>query len=269
MDEGAMRLDAFLHQFGFAESRQKAKQLIINGNIYVDDECVRKPSASVTEKNHVEIKGDVMPYVGRGGLKLEAALRQFGLTVQNFRCVDIGASTGGFTDCLLQHGARVVYAIDSGSQQLAEKLKEDSRIVNMENFHVKNLNADVIGGRADFITADVSFISLTHVFVPVVQTLKYYTGGNNGKFTALIKPQFEAGRAALNKRGIVRDQRTHLRVILELREAARKQGLFLRDIMPSPILGGDGNREYLALFLRCPGGSETLLTENEIRLKCF
>ena len=134
---------------------------------------------------------------------------------------------------------------------------------------MKNLNADVIGGRADFITADVSFISLTHVFVPVVQTLKYYTGGNNGKFTALIKPQFEAGRPALNKRGIVRDQRTHLRVILELREAARKQGLFLRDIMPSPILGGDGNREYLALFLRCPGGSETLLTENEIRLKCF
>lgn len=268
MNEEILRLDVFLHRRGFAESRQKARQMILNGNVYADGVCVRKPSAAICSENQVEIRGDVMPYVGRGGLKLEAALRQFCISVQNLLCVDIGASTGGFTDCLLQHGARKVYAVDSGSNQLADKLRSDPRVVCMENLHVKNLDAGAVGGAADLITADVSFISLTHVF-PIVSRIINPCTENGGKFIALIKPQFEAGRAALSKKGIVRDIKTHLRVILALTEEAKIQGLYLKNIMPSPVLGGDGNREYLSLFLPDRKDGVKSLRENEIYRKCF
>lgn len=268
VDEEILRLDVFLHRRGFAESRQKARQMILNGNVYIDGVCVCKPSAAIRSENLVEIRGDVMPYVGRGGLKLEAALRQFGINVQNLLCVDIGASTGGFTDCLLQHGAGKVYAVDSGTNQLADKLRRDPRVVCMENLHVKNLEAAAVGGQVDLITADVSFISLTHVF-PAVSRIINPCAENGGKFIALIKPQFEAGRAALSKKGIVRDTKTHLRVILALAEGAKSQGLCLKNIMPSPVLGGDGNREYLSLFLPDKKAGAESLTENEIYRKCF
>ncbi|MBQ3065714.1 MAG: TlyA family RNA methyltransferase [Clostridia bacterium] len=245
-----MRLDLRLYQNGYTDSRQKAKNLIENGSVYVNGKQITKASFDVFENAQIEIRGEVMPYVGRGGYKLAGALDAFCVVPTDFVCVDIGSSTGGFTDCLLQRGAKRVYAVDSGTDQLAASLRTDARVVVMERFNARDLSSEVIGELADLCVCDVSFISLTHIFPPVARLLKPYDKQSGaGIFVALIKPQFEAGREHIGKGGIVRDKRVYMRVIADLIEAARASRLYCTAVIPSPILGGDGNREFLAQFV--------------------
>ena len=243
-----MRIDVYLTEQGFAESRQKAKNMLEAGNIFINGEQVRKASFRIPdgEEPVVEVRGEVMPYVSRGGLKLAAALQEFSVRPEGLRAVDFGASTGGFTDCLLQNGAALVYAVDSGRGQLHPKLAADPRVVSMEGFNARNLTLGDIGGvPCDIAVADLSFISQTKIYDAVSDVLK-----EGGRFISLIKPQFEAGRAYLNKNGIVTDRRVHERVCEMIRAEAFAHGLMCRGMTTSPIEGGDGNREYLALFVK-------------------
>ena len=243
-----MRIDSYLSAHGYAESRQKAKTMIEAGNIWVDGVQVHKASLLITdnEEHRVEIHGEIMPYVSRGGIKLEAALRIFSVKPAGMAAVDFGASTGGFTDCLLQNGAARVYAVDSGRGQLHPKLASDPRVISMEGFNARNLTLQDIGGvPCDLAVADLSFISQTKIYDAVADVL-----APGGIFISLIKPQFEAGRAYLNKNGIVTDRRVHARVCEMIRAEAFAHGLICRGITESPIHGGDGNREYLSVFYR-------------------
>ena len=244
-----MRLDLFLYTNGYTESRRKAQMLIADGGVFIGGKQILKPAYEVPEGVTPQICGDVMPYVGRGGYKLERALDAFDIHPKDYICVDIGASTGGFTDCLLQRGAAHVYAVDSGSNQLAEKLRCDSRVTVMEQFNAKNLTLADVGGLCDICVCDVSFISLTYIFEPVTSILKpYHAETGCGSFVALIKPQFEAGRDSIGKNGIVRDKKVYQRVISSLIQRAALVGLYCMSVIPSPILGGDGNHEFLAQF---------------------
>ncbi len=223
--------------------------MIEAGIVYVDGRKIEKPAFDTADDAAVTVEGAPCPYVGRGGYKLAGALDAFSMDVSGFTCVDIGASTGGFTDCLLQRGAASVCCIDSGTGQLHQSLREDSRVSVHEGFHAKNLDETVTGGRVMFCVCDVSFISLTHIFAPVTRILlPYHPQNAAGSFLALIKPQFEAGREYIGKNGIVRDIRVHLRVVENVLSAAEAYGLYGMDVIPSPIMGGDGNREFLAHF---------------------
>ncbi len=261
-----MRLDIYLYTNGYTDSRRKAQTLIAGGNIYVNGKQITKASHETADGTEIEIRGDVMPYVGRGGYKLEGALDVFCVAPAGFVCADIGASTGGFTDCLLQRGAAHVYAIDSGSDQLAEKLRADPRVTVMEHFNAKNLTADDIGGVCDLCVCDVSFISLTHIFAPVTRVLKPYNAENDsGSFVTLIKPQFEAGRESIGKNGIIRDEKVYLRVLTDIVRAAASHGLYCKKIIPSPILGGDGNREFLGFFAyHAPDEADISLSDKNV-----
>lgn len=243
-----MRLDVYLFEKAYAESRQKAKAMINEGLIFIDSKQILKPSYEVPvdispADIKLEIKGEVMPYVSRGGLKLKGAMKAFGLDFNGLTVCDIGASTGGFTDCLLQNGAKKVFAVDSGTAQLHEKLKSDKRVVSMENFNAKYLNKEVLGEYCDMAVADLSFISQTKVYPAVCSILK--PGGN---FVSLIKPQFEAGLGNIGKNGIVKDKKVHVEVIKRIIGEAEKFRLYAEDLSISPIKGGDGNTEYLMLF---------------------
>ena len=243
-----MRTDIYLFENGFAESRSKAADMIRSGIVYIDCKQVTKPSYDITGGN-VEIKGAVMPYVGRGGLKLEHALDHFGIDVSGLTVADIGASTGGFTDCLLQRGAARVYAIDSGSGQLHAKLRSDSRVISMESFNARNLNVDDIGGRVPLAVMDVSFISQSALYGAVSEILE-----DNGVFISLIKPQFEVGRQNVGKNGIVKDKKLYQTVTNHLKYQASLHGLNMQAYTESPIKGGDGNTEFLALFVKAANG---------------
>ncbi len=246
-----MRLDVYLYTNGYADSRAKAQTLIAGGNIYICGKQITKASYDTKEGTAIEIRGEVLPYVGRGGYKLEAALDTFRVVPMGFICTDIGSSTGGFTDCLLQRGASHVYAVDSGSDQLAPSLRADARVTVMEKFNAKNLCADDIDGLCDLCVCDVSFISLSHIFTPVTRILKpYEKETNRGSFVTLIKPQFEAGRESVGKNGIVRDKKVYLRVLADVVHEAASVGLYCKGIMPSPITGGDGNHEFLGHFVK-------------------
>lgn len=245
-----MRADLLLVRKGLCESRQRAQNLIKDGNAYADGISIAKPSADISETADLELRGTVMPYVSRGGLKLEGALDAFLIDVHGMTVADIGASTGGFTDCLLQHGAKKVFAIDSGSGQLHPRLREDARVVCMENCNARFLTAADIGTEVDLVVCDLSFISQTKVYGAVVSLLR-----EGGCFVSLIKPQFEAGKACLNKHGIVRDERVHQRVKQAIRDEAMIYGLRCRGMIESPITGGDGNREYLACFQKVGAGN--------------
>ena len=242
------RLDAALVARGMVSGRDRAAALIREGRVRVNGRVQEKPSAAVSEEDVLE--ADDTPYVGRGGLKLAHALRVFALDVRGVTAVDLGASTGGFTDCLLQNGAARVYAIDVGHGQLDARLRADARVTSLEGVNARTVTRATIGGVVpELVVADLSFISLRAVY-PVIAGLL----DERGRAVTLVKPQFEAGRAAVGKNGVVHDRAAHMRVLEELEEAARASGLYIENVCVSPIRGGEGNVEYLALYGRQSGG---------------
>ena len=258
-----MRADVFLFTRGFAKSRTHAAELIKSG-VELYGKKIAKPSQDIDESTpDSEIKiTEPSKYVSRGGLKLEAALTAFSVETKGVTAIDVGASTGGFTDCLLQHGAEKVYAVDVGHGQLAQELVCDGRVMNLEGINAKFLSPELIG-RGEFALAvsDVSFISQALIYAPVCSML-----AEGGKFISLIKPQFECGRKNLSSGGICRDKKVHIQVTEELFAKARAEGLFPAALTRSPITGGDGNTEYLALFVK--GSAGVSVTEEQIK-KCI
>ncbi len=240
-----MRIDLYLFQRGYAKSRQKAKSLIEEGNVRINGEVIRKPSFEISnDENVIEIL-DTCPYVSRGGLKLEGILKVTETDVFEKVCLDIGASTGGFTHCLLLNGAKRIYAIDSGTDQLDISLRNDPRVISIENFNARNLSLEDIGESVDIVTIDVSFISQNLIIPKIASLMK-----DSGIYLSLIKPQFEVGRANIGKGGIVKDKRLRLQAVLSVIENARLNGLICNVLIKSPIQGGDGNIEYLGCFSR-------------------
>jgi 23S rRNA (cytidine1920-2'-O)/16S rRNA (cytidine1409-2'-O)-methyltransferase len=242
------RLDVLLVERGLAETREKAKRSIMAGLVYSNEERLDKPGEKVKVDIPLMIKGKVLPYVSRGGLKLEKALKVFEVTVKDKIMLDIGASTGGFTDCALQNGAKMSYALDVGYNQLAWKLRQDERVVVMERTNFRYVTAkDLAGEMPNFATIDVSFISLK-LILPVLKTLLV----PDSDIVALVKPQFEAGREQVGKKGIVREEKVHLQVVNKIVDFALEQGFNVVNLSFSPITGGDGNIEFL-LHLRWIG----------------
>lgn len=234
------RLDLIVVEKGLAQSRQRARALIMAGKVLVNNEPADKPGRPVSGDDEVILRGEDIPYVSRGGLKLEHALNTFDINADGLVCLDAGASTGGFTDCLLQNGAKRVYAVDVGYGQFAWKLRQDPRVVVIERTNVRYLQEDAIPQPVDLVTIDVSFISL-RIVVPAI--LKFMRG--NGRILALIKPQFEVGKGNVGKGGVVRDPLLHEEVIQSLRDFFSGIGLSCEAVVPSPILGPKGNREFI------------------------
>lgn len=235
------RLDVLLVQEGHAASREKAKAIIMAGNVFIDGQREDKPGTAFDlSKIHLEVRGNALPYVSRGGLKLEKAIMQFELSLENKICMDIGASTGGFTDCMLQNKAARVYAVDVGHGQLDWKLRNDERVICMEKTNFRYMTPEDIPDRLDFASVDVSFISLTKILLPAKNLLK-----DNGEMVCLIKPQFEAGREKVGKKGVVREPEIHIEVIEKVIEYAESIGFIVLHLDYSPIKGPEGNIEYL------------------------
>ncbi len=245
-----MRLDAYLAASGQARSRTHAQKLIEGGFVTVDGKTVTKVSYLLSDSAPAEVlvTGEPYPFVGRGGLKLEAALTAFSVDVAGLTAVDVGASTGGFTDCLLRCGAKQVFAVDSGWGQLHESLRKDARVVNMEKFNARDLTPAALGVLCDIAVVDLSFISQTYVLCNIASVLL-----PGGIYIGLVKPQFECGRAALDHRGIVRDVKMHAAAVRRVAECAASFCLQIEKMIVSPILGGDGNREYLICCRRADG----------------
>ncbi|MDO4811579.1 MAG: TlyA family RNA methyltransferase [Eubacteriales bacterium] len=242
------RLDILLTERGLQESRQKAQATIMAGIVFVNGQRVDKPGTQVASDADIEVRGHVMPYVSRGGLKLEKAMKSFSLTLQDKICADIGASTGGFTDCMLQNGAKKVYAVDVGYGQLDWKLRNDERVVCLERTNARYITHEEIPDILDFASIDVSFISLKLIFPALYRLL-----GDHGEIACLIKPQFEAGREKVGKKGVVRDAKVHLEVLENFLNHAKENNFTVVDITYSPIRGPEGNIEYLG-YLRKNGG---------------
>ena len=234
------RLDVLLVKRNLAESREKAKAVIMAGCVFVDGQREDKAGTTFSPDVNIEIKGHTLPYVSRGGLKLEKALANFDVDVKGKVCTDVGSSTGGFTDCMLQNGAVKVYAIDVGRGQLDWKLRQDPRVICMEKTNIRYVTPEDIGEPVDFSSIDVSFISLTKVLEPIRNYLKA-----DGEIVALIKPQFEAGREKVGKKGVVREKSTHREVIEKVTDYARSVGFDVFELDFSPIKGSEGNIEYL------------------------
>ena len=239
------RLDVLLVNNGLAESREKAKRTIMAGLVTVDGRLEDKPGSRFDIDADVKVAGKECPYVSRGGLKLEKAINEWGVSCVDAVCIDMGASTGGFTDCMLQHGAVKVYAIDVGYGQLDYKLRTDTRVINMEKTNIRYLDTDLITEPVDLISIDVSFISLSHMFPVAAKVL-----APEGQVLCLVKPQFEAGREQVGKGGIVRDPAVHEEVIKKVMGYAEENGLFPASLTFSPIKGTKGNIEYLLLLSR-------------------
>ena len=233
------RLDLILIDKGLVSSRQRARAIIMAGKVLVDNEPIDKPGTMVSQERDIIIKGKDIPYVGRGGLKLDAAIKEFQIDVSGKLCLDVGASTGGFTDCLLQKNASRVIAVDVGYNQLAWKLRQDPRVVVMERTNIRYLDPVTIPNSVDMVTIDVSFISLRIVVPAILSFLK-----KNGIILALIKPQFEAGRRNVGKGGVVRSAAIHNEVIKRLKGFFLNKGLVFQSIINSPILGAKGNKEF-------------------------
>jgi len=245
------RLDAALAGKGLFPSRERAKAAVMAGIVYVDGNRADKPGTQVAPGAELSVREGGCPYVSRGGLKLEKALREFGLDLSGASAMDIGASTGGFTDCMLKNGASKVYAVDVGYGQLDWKLRNDSRVVNMEKVNIRHLDANAVGIRFDFICIDVSFISLKLVLPVASKLLKA-----DGCLVCLAKPQFEAGRKQVGKKGVVKDREVHKEVVSSVVEYGMECGLFPHGLTYSPITGPKGNREYLLLFTKSHSGAE-------------
>lgn len=234
------RLDVLLIERGFFDSREKAKAVIMAGEVFVNGQREDKAGSKFDREAEIEVKGKVLKYVSRGGLKLEKAVEVYGLDLMDKTCIDIGSSTGGFTDCMLQNGAAMVYAIDVGTNQLAWKLREDKRVVSMEKTNIRYVTEEDIPEKADFASVDVSFISLTKVLPAAVNLLK-----DEAYMVCLIKPQFEAGREKVGKKGVVRDLSVHKEVIELVINFAIGLNFFIKGLTFSPVKGPEGNIEYL------------------------
>lgn len=241
------RLDVLMVQRSLAESREKAKALIMSGIVYVNGQKEDKAGTSFEETVQIEVRGSTLKYVSRGGLKLEKAMSHFGVELAGRVCMDVGASTGGFTDCMLQNGAVKVYAVDVGHGQLAWKLRNDDRVICMEKTNIRYVTPEDIGERIEFASIDVSFISLTKVLGPVKQLLT-----DDGQVVCLIKPQFEAGREKVGKKGVVREKSVHLEVIEMVMGYAGSIGFGILGLEFSPIKGPEGNIEYLLYLQNYP-----------------
>ena len=250
------RLDILLVEKGLAGSRERAKRMIMAGEVLVDNQKIDKAGATVKPDAEIRLLGNDIPYVSRGGLKLEKAMKEFGVVLEGRRCADIGASTGGFTDCMLQNGAIQVFAIDVGYGQLAWKLRNDERVVNMERTNIRNVTLEDIGMPLDFASIDVAFISLTKVLPVAFHLLK-----QDGELIALIKPQFEAGREFVGKKGVVRDPAVHENVIRSVTTFAREQGFLARELTFSPVKGPEGNIEYLIRLTKDQDQQDTVTEE--------
>lgn len=249
------RLDVLLVEKGFFESRENAKRHIMAGIILVNDVPVDKAGTKVPVDASLRIKGHVMPYVGRGGFKLEKALHTFPISMDGAVMADIGASTGGFTDCALQNGAAKVFAIDVGTNQLDWKLRSDSRVVDLEKTNIKNVTRETLGETVDFISTDVSFISVLKI-IPASQSILK----ESGNMVILIKPQFEAGREKVGKGGIVKDPEVHEEVVRDTLQGFEEEGFYAWGLTFSPIKGGSGNIEFLA-WLRKEAPAEPITDE--------
>ena len=250
-----IRLDTYLAEHNMAESREKAKALIMSGIVYVDNQKCDKAGTFVNESQNIEVRGSTLKYVSRGGLKLEKAMEKFPITLDGKICMDIGASTGGFTDCMLQNGAKKVYSVDVGYGQLAWKLRTDERVTNMERTNIRYVTPEDLADVPDFASIDVSFISLKLV-LPVAKNLL----SDSGEVVALIKPQFEAGREKVGKKGVVRDKAVHVEVVQNVYNLARELSFGVLGIDFSPVKGPEGNIEYLIYLKK---GAETTVYFDE------
>lgn len=246
------RLDVLLVKRGLAESREKAKAIIMTGNVFVKEQREDKAGSTFPEDVVIEVKGAPMKYVSRGGYKLEKAMELWDVPLDGQICMDVGSSTGGFTDCMLQNGANKVYAIDVGTNQLAWKLRQDERVVSMEKTNIRYVTREHVPEAIDFSSIDVAFISLKKVLIPVWNLL-----GDHGQVVCLVKPQFEAGREKVGKKGVVRDQKVHLEVVREVMCFALAMGFQVLALSFSPIKGPEGNIEYL-LYIEKPEGMQDL-----------
>ena len=246
------RLDVLLVKRGLAESREKAKAIIMTGNVFVEEQREDKAGSTFAEDVQIRIKGTPMKYVSRGGYQLEKAMELWHVPLQDKLCMDVGSSTGGFTDCMLQNGAVKVYAIDVGTNQLAWKLRQDERVVSMEKTNIRYVTPEDIADPIDFSSIDVAFISLTKVLIPVWNLLK-----NGGRVVCLVKPQFEAGREKVGKKGVVRDKKVHEEVVCHIMTYALSMGFEILGLSYSPIKGPEGNIEYL-LYIEKPQDAQAL-----------
>ena len=249
-----VRLDVALVEKGFAESREKAKRLIMAGIVYVNNQKSDKAGNTVKEDDLIEVRGETLKYVSRGGLKLEKAVDVFSLDLTGFICADIGASTGGFTDCMLQNGAARVYAIDVGYGPLDWKLRTDDRVVNLERTNFRYVTTEQVPDELDFASVDVSFISLSHILPVMRELLK-----EGGRAVCLIKPQFEAGKENVGKKGVVREKSVHIAVIEKIINLVEENKFSLLGLDFSPVKGPEGNIEYLCYIRK----DETPVTEGE------
>ena len=254
------RLDAALLERGLAPSRQKAQAYIMSGQVFVDNQRADKSGMPVSEDALIEVRGNTLPYVSRGGLKLEKAMSAFGLTLDGCICADIGASTGGFTDCMLQNGATKVYAVDVGYGQLDWKLRNDARVVCMERTNARYLTHEQIPDELDFASIDVSFISLRLILPAVCGLLR-----QGGHVASLVKPQFEAGREKVGKKGVVRDPAVHREVLENYLIHAKESGFTVLDLTYSPIRGPEGNIEYLGYLEKGVGEQRSFDLEALVR----
>ncbi len=240
-----LRLDVALVEKGFVESREKAKALIMSGIVFVNNQKSDKAGNTIKEEDIIEVRGETLKYVSRGGLKLEKAVQVFDFSLEDSICADIGASTGGFTDCMLQNGAKKVYAIDVGYGQLAWKLRTDSRVVNLERTNFRYVTKEQVPEELDFASVDVSFISLS-LILPVMRTLLK----DGGQAVCLIKPQFEAGKENVGKKGVVREKEVHIAVIEKIINLINENNFSLLGLDFSPVKGPEGNIEYLCHILK-------------------
>ncbi|GAA0458140.1 TlyA family RNA methyltransferase [Alkalibacillus silvisoli] len=255
-----VRLDTLLVEQGYFDSREKAKRSIMAGLVYTDHERLDKPGVKVDETINIIVKGKAVPYVSRGGLKLEKAIKSFDINFHDQLIVDIGSSTGGFTDCALQHGAKASYAIDVGYNQLDWKLRQDDRVNVMERTNFRYVTkADFEHGLPSIAVTDVSFISLRLIF-PVIKEIVT----TNADIVALIKPQFEAGREQVGKKGIVRDRSVHKQVVLNLLQFFKEEGFVVENLDYSPITGGDGNIEFLVHAKWLNGEGKVMMEDQRI-----
>ena len=246
-----IRLDILLVERGLQESRQRAQAVIMSGQVFVNGQRVDKPGTAVDRSAQIEIRGETLRYVSRGGLKLEKAMALWPIALEGAVCMDVGASTGGFTDCMLQNGAKKVYAVDVGYGQLAWKLRSDERVVCLERTNARYLSHELIPEEPDFSSVDVSFISLKLILPAIAGVLR-----DGGQAVCLVKPQFEAGREKVGKKGVVRDPAVHLEVLERFLEHAGESGFAVLDLTFSPIRGPEGNIEYLGWLEKGPGAEK-------------
>lgn len=251
------RLDVLLVNRGMVESREKAKAIIMTGNVFVNEQREDKAGQKFPVDVYIEIRGKNLKFVSRGGYKLEKALQVFPIDLTDLTCMDVGASTGGFTDCMLQNGAKFVYSIDVGTNQLAWKLRQDERVRSMEKTNIRYVTAEDVGELVDFVSIDVAFISLTKVLEPIWHLMK-----NEARMVCLIKPQFEAGREKVGKKGVVRDLAVHKEVMEQVITYAKSLGFLIKGLDFSPIRGPEGNIEYL-LYIQKMENSAATFPEDE------